>query len=174
MVYCGKVRKTSSRGFSSLGQKFSRTHCLQKTREIVPWSKHIPAVHRLNFTAQWRLDLTEHLDRDSILPVVTIRDPYSWMSAMCRHHYSAYFRREKNHCPMLVLDSEKTNEVTVRYDPKVLYKFESLAHFWQEWNEQYLNAKYPRLMVRFEDIIYHTKETVTKIKKSKIAAIKNH
>lgn len=130
----------------------------------VPWSKHLLAEHRSDYTAPWRPDLQETIDRNNVMPVVTVRDPYYWMQAMCRNKYVARFP-QGDHCPYLVSKKspQKGNEVTVRYDPEIMYTFDSLPDFWQTYNEQYYNAKYPRLIVRFEDIIYHPKEVTKQV-----------
>ena len=39
-----------------------------------------------------------------IMPVVTIRDPYSWLQSMCRHRYSAHWFHPPNHCPNFIPD----------------------------------------------------------------------
>lgn len=38
--------------------------------------------------------------------------------------------------------------------------YASLADMWSEWYMQYFNADYPRLIVRFEDILYRLEEVV--------------
>jgi len=37
----------------------------------------------------------------------------------------------------------------------------SLASFWNDWYQDYMNATFPRILVRFEDLIFHPKQ-VTK------------
>lgn len=49
--------------------------------------------------------------------------------------------------------------VTVNYEPAVTY--DSLAHYWTAWYKDYLDADYPRLIVRFEDLQFHAKEMIT-------------
>jgi hypothetical protein len=39
----------------------------------------------------------------------------------------------------------------------------SLAHMWNEWYRDYYDAQFPRIMVRFEDLIFHAKEVITKV-----------
>ena len=123
---------------------------------------------------------------ENSLPLVAVRDPWMWLQSMCRHHYTAFWpHSEKGHCPNLVAtDSEiehfprlkqlyyesniegigeKVDEplipVTVKYD-KDIYDHDSLAHFWSEWYRLYLDADFPRIMVRFEDMLFHAKEVI--------------
>ena len=48
-----------------------------------PYGKHNPADARFHHQVKFPV---VH-DRDAILPIVTIRHPYTWMSAMCKHSY---------------------------------------------------------------------------------------
>lgn len=98
-----------------------------------------------------------------------VRDPYSWMQSMCKHPYTAKWLRPKGHCPGLVPLAQDKNhgyksstlDVTVKY--KATASFDSLAHYWTQWYEQYLHADYPRLMVRFEDLQFHSREMIDAI-----------
>jgi hypothetical protein len=51
-----------------------------------------------------------------------------------------------------------TIPVNVKYDPPA--KYDSIAHYWTAWYQEYLSADYPRLIVRFEDLQFHAKEMV--------------
>jgi len=41
-----------------------------------------------------------------MMPVVMVRDPYSWMQSMCRHRYSAHWFHPPHHCPNLIPNDE--------------------------------------------------------------------
>jgi len=97
-----------------------------------------------------------------------IRDPYSWMQSMCKHSYAAnWFHRLR--CPNLVVTEndravipEAQNDtfaVTIRY-PIGKISWPSLADVWSDWYNQYLQADYPRLIVRFEDLIFQQKKLI--------------
>lgn len=143
--------------------------------------KHYPASHRGKHST--RTDKVVPVTNS--LPLVAIRDPWMWLQSMCRHHYTALWPHGDAHCPNLVAtDNEienfprlkqlyyKTNieglgekidepliPVTVKYD-KDVYNHGSLAHFWSEWYRLYLDADFPRIMVRFEDMLFHAKEVI--------------
>jgi hypothetical protein len=130
----------------------------------VPWGKHSLASTRLTNTAGHDFKV----NKTNVLPVVMVRDPYSWMQSMCKHPYAAKWPHSKEHCPNLIpnaVDMEKfkaqspTIPVNVKFNGGI-EKYESLAHLWSEWYHQYLNADYPRLMVRFEDLQFHAKEMI--------------
>ena len=71
--------------------------------------------------------------------------------------------RKGNNCPNLKPQGN-WNEVTTKYaDGRVEYS-DSLAHLWNDWYKMYLeDAKYPRLVVRLEDLVFHAKETTAAI-----------
>jgi hypothetical protein len=133
----------------------------------VAWGKHTPANRKWNNTAAH----DEKVNKTNILPVVLIRDAYSWMQSTCKHPYGAQWPHRER-CPNLVpsqadrealheLRHSDTVEVTINYKPPA--KWDSLVDAWSDWYNQYLQADYPRLIVRFEDLIFHPKELINTI-----------
>ncbi|CAB9516821.1 expressed unknown protein [Seminavis robusta] len=59
------------------------------------------------------------------------------------------------------LDSEVV-PVRVRYKSGTLYH-DSLPDMYNSWYHEYLDADFPRLVVRLEDLVFHAKEVVTKV-----------
>jgi hypothetical protein len=113
----------------------------------------------------------KRVNKTNVLPVVLIRDPYSWMQSMCKHPYAAKWKHVKEHCPNLVPSSfdknafselarAKSVPMTISY-PGNKTQWDSLAHAWSDWYNQYVQADYPRLIIRFEDIIFHAREVIT-------------
>jgi hypothetical protein len=92
---------------------------------------------------------------------------------MCKHPYEAKWPHTRR-CPHLadienpgrIRASDKGGKhpmvkpvtVDVKYKPP--RRFDSLAHFWMQWYKEYLEADYPRLLVRFEDLQFHAKELI--------------
>jgi hypothetical protein len=89
---------------------------------------------------------------------------------MCRHSYGAEWIHDPAHCPNLVpneideqfleanqLPIPSTMNVSVYYADFVR-QHNSLVEFWNDWNRAYVDASFPRLMVRFEDIVFHPKQ----------------
>jgi hypothetical protein len=76
------------------------------------------------------------------------------------------------HCPNLVPDEEdrkrygdsinETFPVKVIFDKDQVFYWASLAHLWSDWYQYYFKATYPRLMIRFEDMVLHA-PTIMKI-----------
>jgi hypothetical protein len=60
------------------------------------------------------------------MPVVAVRDPYSWMQSMCRHRYSAHWFHTPLHCPNFIPTAEDFDflEFAPRYK-----KYERFAKF---------------------------------------------
>ena len=137
---------------------------------MVPWGKHNPVSLR-----------TQHLavlggpgvKQTHVLPVVMIKDPYHWMGSMCRHQYAAKWYHNKYLCPNLFMN-KRPNSVVIKYTPQTTVEYESLVGLWNDWYNNYLaighdnnndpiNSDFPRLMIRFEDILFHTEEVITQV-----------
>jgi hypothetical protein len=133
----------------------------------VPWGKHYPATERgSHVTGTDRV-----VPHENSLPLITIRDPYQWMQSMCRHTYGANWRFSKKHCPNLVptvddklrfkdLAEKETVPVTIVYSIKKNFHVahDSLVHLWNEWYNLYFIATFPRIIVRFEDLLFYGEE----------------
>lgn len=116
----------------------------------VPWGKHFPAIRRTNHTHHLgRNDKSKIPPYWSTLPIVTVRDPYTWMQSMCRQNYAARFDFAKSQCPNIIpypSDIEahkrygkmKYMPVSVKYDTDYVIRYESLVHLWNEWYGGYI------------------------------------
>ncbi|KAI2502865.1 hypothetical protein MHU86_11612 [Fragilaria crotonensis] len=122
----------------------------------VPWGKHTPARKRLHYT----IDDFFKKKKKSVLPIVAIRHPYTWMASMCRHSYGARWQHPAT-CPHLVVSAESMKPVNVRVANDT---YDSLAHLWNDWYHEYWkDAKFPFLMVRNEDLIFHAENVTTQV-----------
>ena len=105
----------------------------------VSWGKHTPA----RFKWDHATDHAKDIDKTSILPVVTIRDPYNWMASMCRNGYTAKWPHHGNVCPHLVELQNTTQSVPVNVsyadDHKSFHN--SLAHLWNDWYTRLLDCR---------------------------------
>jgi len=153
----------------------------------VPWGKHVALRHREKQLFPKHDNSTPF---ESVLPVVLVRDPLRWINSMCKAHYDAQWRRDrdnKKHCPNLVVrraakqgssamknktENDDTllspNPVMVKYQQlggrRVMDHYESLADMWTAWNRQYyLEADFPRLLIRFEDLLFHREALLARI-----------
>jgi hypothetical protein len=142
----------------------------------VPWGKHTPPLDE-EFRQTHKTKKGDlNIEADNVLPAVMIRDPYVWMHSMCRHRYKARWALSKEdgaHCPNLVPDQRDIDEfpylkhkesipVTVTYS-EFQREHASLAHFWNDWYNEYMEVTFPRLIVRFEDLIFSAKEVTTTV-----------
>jgi len=111
----------------------------------VPWGKHQVEQHKWSNTAK----NDKLVNKTTVLPAVLVRDPLSWMQSMCTHPYAAKWKHEKLHCPNLVADNNNSSvPVSIAY-PGGTLRWESLVHLWNDWYGQYVNADYPRLLIRY-------------------------
>lgn len=113
-------------------------------------------------------------NKSNVLPVVVIKDPLTWLQSMCKSHYEAHWRHSSVHCPNLVpndYDRENfplasTNRTTmpirIDYGEYSMY-WDSLIHLWNDFYRQYVDVDYPRLMVRFEDLLFAPEPLVRQI-----------
>jgi hypothetical protein len=54
--------------------------------------------------------------------------------------------------------------VEIAWSQTIVRKYKSLAHVWSEWYREYLDADFPRLIVRFEDLIFHAPAVLEQIR----------
>jgi len=78
-------------------------------------------------------------------------------------------RGEDFRCPNLVRDDkpDETVEIFVNTHAsgrKLKYTYKSLADMWTKWNREYLESDTPRLIIRFEDMMYHLEEILQTIR----------
>eukprot|EP01083_Nonionella_stella_P240695 841211_1 len=101
------------------------------------------------------------------------------MSSMCRHAYAASWRHNPNHCPNLVAsEGEEIRKrglekdvkgrnlfrVIVAFQKTEKYTYTSLVDLYNRWYRDYLEIKdFPRLMIRYEDLLLYHEEIVTKV-----------
>ena len=159
----------------------------------VLWGKHTPVHHR----GKYYKNEKHNYDVHEVLPVVLIRNPFSWMKSMCRNSYSAHWDGQHGiMCPELKNDGD-WNEVHVKFGPGSTHH-KSLAHMWNDWYGEYfygnytmkqmwndwygeglynanttkdtlivkgnnVTAPFPRLMIRFEDVIFFPYEVTQQI-----------
>mmetsp|Transcript_14511 Transcript_14511/g.22366 ORF Transcript_14511/g.22366 Transcript_14511/m.22366 type:complete len:450 (+) Transcript_14511:155-1504(+) len=137
----------------------------------VPWGKHPPATWRFGNIAGGDVKRNAIEIQNFTLPVATIKDPLTWMGSMCRHSYAANWRHKKEHCPNLVpneIDRKMgvrgdTIEVRVRYNSTHITHHKTLVNLWNDYYKGYYEATFPRLIIRAEDMMYHTEEVISKI-----------
>jgi hypothetical protein len=60
------------------------------------------------------------------------------------------------------INKEKLVPISISHSKDNVQEHLSLAHYHSEWCEEYFKADYPRIMVRFEDLLFHG-EKVTRI-----------
>jgi len=105
--------------------------------------------------------------QDHVLPVVMIKDPLTWMSSMCVHRYGTVLEgggggAGAGVCGRLV--GEKGGgggvSVTVPY-AKGRVRYDNWIDLWNTWYKDWMEVtSFPRIFVRYEDLIFHAEETI--------------
>ena len=128
----------------------------------VPWNKHSFFQDRHTEFAR----VHQNISKSNVLPVVIIRDPFTWAQSMCQSPYEVQYRGDlPPHCPSLTGNSS------------VMYKqiqFPTLMHLWNEYYRQYITTDLPRIIVRFEDLLFHPKKVIDAIKTCSAAKWKDN
>ncbi|GKY91834.1 hypothetical protein MPSEU_000155000 [Mayamaea pseudoterrestris] len=139
------------------------------------WGKHTPVFNE-TFRQQHRTYKDDFLTANAMFAGVTVRDPLKWAQSMCRHEYGANWHHDKSlHCPNLIpipaeqellvkhhLNLSKTGAIPVEvHYAEFNVQHDSLIDFWNDWYREYANVKWPRLLVRFEDLVFFPQQ-VTK------------
>ena len=78
----------------------------------------------------------------------------------CKEPYDVAWDRRATRCPSLLRKrkdgKQELNPVTINWEQTNLTNhYTSLIQVWNEWNQQYLQADFPRLMIRYEDQLRH-------------------
>jgi hypothetical protein len=145
--------------------------------------KHNPELWRLHHMSLSGGNLVP--DQNQALPVIVVKDPYSWMGSMCRQDYVMRWSHTQAHCPNLVATTPEELKMIETFGPEhsipvlMWYRkdkpFDSLAHVWNDWYGEYHDAvstpskstsaskQYPCIMVRYKDLLFHAKQVVTDV-----------
>jgi hypothetical protein len=142
----------------------------------VPWGKHSPLSYRASHKAKQGMGLNEL----NFIAVMVLKDPYTWMQSLCRNSYTARWKHHKKHCPNLIPnDVDKEHHyvrddnhekdlqqngipISIDYNPNTSH-YANMADAWNTWNGAYMDADFPRLIIRFEDLLLHAKAVITEI-----------
>jgi hypothetical protein len=119
----------------------------------VPWGKHTPVEYREEHVTPTDKDVP----LENSFPMITIRDPYRWMRSMCKHIYGARWPHNLTACPHIYMDDyNRPSPVRVKYKTTVVHH-DSLPAMWNDWYNHYFEQSFPRVFVRFEDLIFFGK-----------------
>ena len=137
-------------------------------RAQVPWGKHTPvALRGVNHAISGG-----DINHSFVLPVLIIKDPYTWMQSMCRHEYSAGWFHKEDHCPNLIPYTQKEKEnfpkeesvpINVHYSKENIVNYKSLVDLWNTWYTDWMESSFPFLAIRFEDLLFHSEDVVRQV-----------
>eukprot|EP00591_Stephanopyxis_turris_P012396 CAMPEP_0195529574 /NCGR_PEP_ID=MMETSP0794_2-20130614/32172_1 /TAXON_ID=515487 /ORGANISM="Stephanopyxis turris, Strain CCMP 815" /LENGTH=438 /DNA_ID=CAMNT_0040660897 /DNA_START=236 /DNA_END=1552 /DNA_ORIENTATION=- len=175
----------------------------------VPWGKHWPASYRLNrivtSSGHGKGEIAaggEGIVQTDVLPIVMIKDPFTWMLSMCRNPYSVSWLHRSDQCPQLSsvkdklkrtknmarrgiyehtlkesannIHRESNNDgdgkierqeipVHVNYNATLKVTYSSLVGLWNDWYREWNDVTFPRLIIRYEDLLFHPEKVTTQI-----------
>jgi hypothetical protein len=75
------------------------------------------------------------------------------------HHKDPWLMDNVMNTANFTMDS-KTVPVYVKYNRETM-NHDSLADMWNDWYSDYYNASFPRVIVRYEDLLFYGKEVTT-------------
>ena len=110
---------------------------------------------------------------DHVVPIVIIRDPFTWMQSMCTSPYKAEWSHATIHCPNLVSNADDAarfpnvsigDRIPATLTAQKQRTFPTLLDLWIEWYAEYLTSDLPRLMVRFEDVLIRPDAVVDQVR----------
>ena len=86
------------------------------------------------------------------------------MTSMCRHPYAAKWSHSKS-CPNLINSlTGKPHAVEVPFRSDNRGHYDSLVGLWNDWYGDYVSiTDFPRLIIRYEDLLFHLEEVMTKV-----------
>jgi hypothetical protein len=99
---------------------------------------------------------------------------------MCGSPYSLQWQRNRSHCPNLVEEhplifpsasqlGTRGSQVRIRWGPSGVFvrTWASLVEMYNEWYMEYVENKVgiSRLVVRFEDLLFHTEDVINEVRK---------
>lgn len=135
------------------------------------WGKHKHVTDRGKVVT---LPKYEGFPVENLLPVVMIKDPFTWLSSMCRNPYNwidgRRYVEDGTRCPNLTLpDGISPVSATIKYSMRETRvqrpdkEFESMLHMYNQWYQEWEEVAFPRLIVRYEDLLLHPEEVVDKV-----------
>ena len=155
------------------GQMNTGTNALSKYMQRNLWIKENPIERGVLWTVPWykhgwaslryRYKYRPPDNHNTVMAVATIREPYSWMQSMCESPYTMEWNKSKTHCPNLVENNAST-PIRVTWKQYVR-TWPSMAELWSSWyREYYDHPDMPRLLIRFEDLLFHTEAVLDQIR----------
>ena len=142
----------------------------------LPWWKHNPEFLRTNVSGLAYMP-EKHAH---IFPIVMVKDPLFWRSSMCKKPYDLRWKERGNSgphqevpCPPVSRLENNTYQASpVTFHAKhlgrkeiVVRRASSFYDIWNVFNRAYLQeAPFPRLIVRFEDMLFQLDSVMDEIK----------
>jgi hypothetical protein len=83
---------------------------------------------------------------------------------MCESPYTLQWNHSSHHCPTLVDSTNASVPVKIRWSKGYIRSWPSLAHLWSMWYREYYESSMPRIIIRYEDLLFHTEKVIDSIR----------
>jgi hypothetical protein len=87
---------------------------------------------------------------------------------MCKRPYTVSWEKGAyGKCPHFIFPNGtkvRATHASGNEGEHVYYDYESLATMWSDWNKEYVDADFPRLLIRFEDTLFHLEKVIQIVK----------
>ena len=124
----------------------------------VPWYKHGWAALR------YRYKYRPPENHNNVMAVTTIREPYFWMQSMCESPYTMEWNMSDTHCPNL-MENDASTPIRVSWSRDYVRRWPSMSKLWSSWYREYYDHRdMPRLLIRFEDLLFHPEAVLEQIR----------
>jgi hypothetical protein len=181
-VYGGKfVRKDCVWSFILIVTSYATSNMPLFPFALAPsaWGKHTPITDE-EVRQTHKVSSGDKIPSNNVFPAVTIRDPAVWAVSMCRNEYAMDWthtntneitEESQQHCPNFVpKDIDFLQDDTLRNASSIPVMIQyatfnkshhSMVDHWNDfYYEYYKQERFPRVIVRFEDLIFHPKSVV--------------
>jgi hypothetical protein len=128
------------------------------TRDPYTWMQ---SMCKSRYSAHWFHVVPDHCP--NLIPNHVEQTWFSVPNMKVRRHYNDDVWKIDNVVDKAnyTLDSQ-TVPVRVRYKSSVEFHT-SLAHMWKDWYQDYYDVKFPRLIIRLEDLVFHPRQILQQV-----------
>ncbi|GKY96751.1 hypothetical protein MPSEU_000634500 [Mayamaea pseudoterrestris] len=158
---CFMPERVKKHGAESRGMRWQATY-----------GKHTP-IDNETYRLSHKTDTDKNMNADDFFIAACIRDPAVWAPSMCRHSYAMEWSHDNAHCPNLIANEQDVKmdpsmrvgdkiPVTIEYAEITKTHATMLDHY-NDYYSDYKKAKFSRVIVRFEDLIFFPKQVVSQV-----------
>lgn len=113
-----------------------------------------------------------HLHYDNVFPIVIVKDPYFWMKSTCDHSYTARWTQSTRSSGSCMNLNDPDQSVRVKFEgswskkwrqTSRIVRYKNLVDMWNSYYNDYINATFPRAVIRYEDLLLYVNEIIPQL-----------